>query len=190
MFIVLSNLSFLLCIFVLIYKKKFYYSFEICDFLAIIIVSSFYHYCDSSYKTCITSYQALHFMDHFFSPLLITSAVTPHLPTEVRHGFRILMFPITLLLVLVYEDSVSTLIILAGLNTYIFILCRDETSDNLICYLFAAIFLIGALYVKIQGGISEDQTGQTYIVYHSLWHVFIALSISSFYLALPVLSTS
>jgi len=198
--LVLSNLSFVIPVYVLLWRSPrghiTHWSWEIADYLAITMLSSLYHACDTpTMHNCVAPFDVLQRLDFIWSFCLFHTAVSPHLPYYTWRGpYRVAMMLCTLMFMLLWKDAVFTIPVLATVNAIAFLMAAWRrlwfTHANWCKYnqyyvVFAALFLGAAVFCKFTSnmdGNSSVSEANDYAIKHSLWHIFAALASSCLHL--------
>ena len=212
--LVFSNLTFIVCAIVLMIQsirisapqplKRWQtlrycwkWAWEIMEYGMVTMISALYHRCDTpGWKSCVVGFDALQFMDFFISFLLFTTAISPHLPNvTIRSAYKVFMTMLTLSLILFYyTQSVITIIILAILNSTMFLAFNWQrlhwkNLKETKCTWFlvpACLFLIAAVLMKFMSTqvVQTTSEGDNYDSSHGMWHIFAALASACIHLSI------
>ncbi len=182
-FLVFSNFVYWVPIAVLVYKSrgnKTHFIQEISLFLLIWIASSAHHACDTpEINYCYRSKGVMYAFDLYFSYVAITGAFSAFYAGDIAKIYLSYVFIGPLIIVYLFNDSYTGAIILVAVTTICFIASQLRYAlqhvSQFISYVSAVILIAMAIGSKLRGDAHSDDP-QTYIIFHSCWHMFSAVA--------------
>lgn len=183
-FLVLSNLAYFLPVAVLSYKSmhnKIHYVPECTLFIAVFILSSCHHLCDSdSIGKCMQSKAILYGYDLLFSHIAIAGAFMAFYRHDAWKFYFMFTILGPILTIVFFWDNYIGSIVLVSFAAFFFLINQVRealsTRKQWIFYLVSTCLIGGAIYVKLLGDRREKGI-QNYILWHSLWHSKLQQSI-------------